>query len=311
MMINKNRHITKGSRIETILSLLILLFFASWSLQADEVLPPATTNINYTVKNDQLEFPVIIRFKGFRVPVLTAEDLMIEKIVFKTNILTNMVTPVLNRTNETKTKKSKKKPADEQAYTVGLALFNNRMYAPAEDQFKLSLSTAPGGKFSDDANIYLARIRFRTNDLAGAIAALDSVKKKVSEASYYKALFYTLRTNHTQAIITYEKMKNNDIADEWFFRTAYSVRESFMQKKAGAALIADMEKLETDRSVKAPKQYLYLTLAELYEKDRQNRNLKKAASYYEKVATTYPKSPDVKQAADKAKHIRKNMLEIR
>lgn len=314
MTMRKTRKNTgEGSRTEKNVLMLFLLVILIPVCHGQIAQPQGNTNITYTIKNDNVDFPLILKFKSFRHPAVSQEDLKIERLVLRTNTVTNVVAnpEQTKRTNIEKEKKGKKKSADEQAYTVALSLFKNGLYPTAEEQFRSVLTTAPDGKFADDAQIHIARIRFQTNDLAGALAALDSVKKKNSEAAYYKTVFLVARTNHIQAILTYEKLKSQEQNDEWLFRTAYAVRPSFTARKASASFLSDLENFEKTVSKKVSREYLFLAMAELYDKDRNVRNLKKAADYYETLARTYPRSAEAPKALQRSKHIRKNLLEIR
>ncbi len=322
-MMKRNLNSIRVSRINPkviVTCFLFVSFFASLSAQTfssniNAVTNIVTgTNINYTVKNDVIEFPLVLKFKGFRLGTLSTNDLKIDKIVYRNVYITNKFISSSNlpvNTNTAKKKKSKKKAPDEQSYLTGASLFNKKLYAEAEEKFKEALSTAADGKFGDDANIYIARIKFIGNDQTAAFVALDAVKQKRSQASYYRALFYTALTNDEKAIVTYETMKQQDEPDAWFFETAYAVRMSFIRKKMGNELITDLEKFLGDRSVATAKDKLLFTLAELYEKDRPSRDLKKAMAYYERLVLIYPNSPDAKRAAERAEYINKNFLKIR
>ena len=317
-MRTRNHSSTRASRIRTaawVVSLLGIIFLPSLFSQTTNA--PTTNTIDYTVKNDTIEFPLVLKFKGFRPSVLSTNDLKNDKLIYRTIYVTNKSAPGSNTsaattgTNTVKKKKTKKRAPDEQAYLVGVSLYNKKLYGSAEDKFKEALTFAADGKFGDDANMYLARMRFESGDLTAALAALDSVKQKKSQANYYRAYFYASSTNDEKAIVAYETMKQQDDPDAWFFETAYAVRMPFLHKKMAGSLIGDLEKLLADRSVATAKDKLLLTLGELYEKDRDNRNLRKAVMYYEKLVKVYPNSPDAKQASARAAHINKNFLKIR
>jgi TolA-binding protein len=303
----------RASRIELTALVLFLQIMLIPLCQGQTAQPQGVTNLAYTIKNDNIDFPLILKFKAFRQPAISQEDLKIEKLVLRTNTVTNVIVSPnqADRTNEEKGKKGKKKSADEQTFAVGLSLFKNGLYSTAEEQFRSVLATAPDGKFADDAQILIARIRFQTNDLTGALAALDSVKKKTSEAAYYKTMFLVSRTNHVQAILTYEKLKSQDQKDEWFFKTAYAVRPAFTARNASVQFLSELEDLARTASRKVSKEYLYLALAELYDKDRSVRNLKKAADYYDLLVKTYPRSPEAAKAKQRSDYIRKDLLGIR
>jgi outer membrane protein assembly factor BamD (BamD/ComL family) len=282
------------------------------------------SNFNLKVRNPDLEFPLIIKFKSYTSEGLSVQDLLPPvartNILTRTNTVTNRISPVAAATaggtndlaaKKNNSKKRKKKGEDEKLHSAAVALFNHGEYPAAAKTFGAQLALAPDGDFADPARIYLGRMEFASNRLEKALSTLDSVRIRKSEAAYWKTVFLVQKTNDTAAIEVYEARKQEEEYDRPFFDMVRVVSKSFLRKKLAAALIADIEGFLRNPAVTAKPDAAVFALAELYEKDKQNRNMKKAWQNYDLVASKYPSSPLAAEARKRAAFIRNNFLEIR
>ena len=313
-----------------ILPLLCLtVFCAAWC--EGQTNPPGvasnlalSSNFNLKVRNPDVEFPLIIKFKSYKSGDLTSQDLF--PPVTKTNFLTrtNTVTnrlalktvPATN-TNDLSAaknklkKKQKKKAEEEKAYNIAVSLFNHGEYPSAVKKINELLVLAPDGDFGDSGRMILSRIQFASNQMDQALATLDGVKNKKSEAAYWKVLFLVQRTNDTAAVEVYEARKEEEEYDRPFFDMVRVASKAFLRQKLADSLIKDIETFLKSPDLAAKPDMAVFTLAELYEKDKQNRNMKKAWTNYDLVASKYPNSPVSGEARKRADFIKKNFLEIR
>jgi outer membrane protein assembly factor BamD (BamD/ComL family) len=272
------------------------------------------SNLNVRVRTPDIEFPVVLKFKGFRL----AEDLPFGMLI-RTNVL-NRTNVVTNRgqirssasTNAVRTaKKKKKKSEEDKLLEQGTVLFRNGEYESASARFRELAALAPDSPQADSGRIFLSRIRFASNDLPAALKELDGVVGRKNESSYWRITFLAARTNDSAAVAAYERLKQDEDYDSYFCEAFLAVRPSFLRKKIGNSLIRDGERFLGDPDFIGPKDRLLFGLGDLYEKDRTSRDMKKAHGFYTRVIEMYPKSPYAANAARRAEYIRKNFLEIR
>jgi len=288
-----------------------LFFLLVVNLKSDNVISSniwISSNINLIIKDDTIEFPLIIKLKGFEQKELPFGLFTRTNVINKTNMLTNVFKS--QKTNIKKLKK-KKKSEEEKLLEQAINLFRNGEYLSAGETFRKVISKSSDPLFSDRAHIYLARIYFASNDLQSALKELDPIVNAKNESSYWRIKFLVEKTNDTEAIAEYERFKQEEEYDTFFFDSFFKVKDSFLRKKIASSLIEDGERFLQNNEIKEGKDKVLFVLGELYEKDKKNRDIKKSYSYYNDLIEKFPLSPLKWKAKERADFIRKNFIEIR
>jgi hypothetical protein len=328
-----NRNITRASKIKARhLGLVLgLCFTTALSSQTNLPVQPGTnispvpgSNLSYRVKNPEINTPLVLKFKSFKMDKLTARDVPLgSKTVKFTNDKISVTAAVsqatelsgsnqiaASRTNAA-SQKVKKRGDDEALYLAGASLYNEKMYRQADEQLGKCLTLAPDGKFADDARLILAKIYFASNDMNKVSDILGRVVKKKNTASYFRVLFNTIRSNDDQAVVDYETLKQTVDNDTNYYNAVFVVREVFLRKDIVSSLIDDIQKVFKDQSTSAPKDKVIFAYAELLERDKKNRDMRKSWEYYNLLTASYPSSPLAYRARVRAKFINDNFLNIR
>lgn len=267
------------------------------------------TNINMKVETPGLEHPLVIRFKGFRKP---------EEPSAPTNTRATNAARRPGERPEAEARRRKRRTDEEKAFGEAEALFRHGDHAAAAERLRQVIATGGGAGGAarqtgpvDAARILLARIAFTTNDLEGALRELDAVTGRKTEASLWRIRFLVGRTNDSAAIAVWERLKQDEEFDGWFVEAFVAVREAFLRKGLGPALVADGESLLAESRVKSGKDRLLYGLADLYERDKASRDLRKAHRYYRRVVEEHAGSPYAEAAGRRMRHLERRYLDLK
>lgn len=281
-------------RSEVLVSVWLAVAAEALAVEADGM-----TNLNVQVETAGLEYPVVLKFRGFRAPeAMTNLAVRTEAVAPRRTVRTQQA-PV----------RRKRKTEEEMVFGEAEALFRHREYGAAAERLRQVVS-AQGGQ-ADAARILLARIAYLTNDLESALRALDGVTARRTEASLWRIRFLAGRTNDAAAVAVWERLKQEEEYDGWFVEAFVAAVEPFVRKGLGPSLVADGEALLADGRVKGPKDRLLYGLGQLYERDPASRDLRRAHAYYGRLLAEHPSSPYAEAAQRRRRHLERRYLELK